>query len=331
MSSKQWIKNSVVGSNLRIDLISIAAGTQQRPLDEDVIGGYMSLMADGVEFPPIEVVSDGANFWLWDGFHRLECTKRRKEKTIAAYVTEGTLRDAIWLSFSANRDHGLPRQKGVAKHIIEQILSDNSWSRKSLTAIARHIGVTRQYVTEIRESIKQAHGASSLHDAVKENGDFEPKTEAHGASSLHDAPDEPKLKRAEKIEVTRGGKTFKQRSQEKQHKADEPLKDMAGRVIPEHLQEVYQGREVIAGFVRDLTRLKNEIMRHIEVRDPVFSLLNVTAFQAEYETLRRRIKFSMPYSVCVYCGGDAKDCTACHSFGLLNQSSYDVAPRELKI
>ena len=328
MVNKQRIGNPCVGlngriSHIRLDLISVDAGTQQRPLDEDVLNRYMALVADGVEFPPVEVVTDGPNFWLYDGFHRLECFKRRKQKAISAYVTEGTLRDAIWLSFSANRDHGLSRQKGVAKHIIEQILTDSSWSKKSLTAIAKHVGVTKQYVSLVKDELAQAHLSSTLPIDAK-NGDSEPKT-AQGSSTLP-------LSRAKEIEVqTKSGIPYTQRSQEKEHRAAEPLKDMIGRVIPAHLREVYQGREVIAGFVRDLTKLKNDLMKHVEARDPVFGLLNVTAFQAEYETLRRRIKFSMPYSVCVYCGGDAGDCTACHGFGFMNKQSFEVAPRELKL
>jgi hypothetical protein len=118
-------------------------------------------LQDVVEFPPIEIVSNGVNFWLWDGFHRLECARRRDQKAIAAYVTKGTLRDAIWLSFSANREHGLPRQKGVAKQIIEKILMDKSWSKKSLSAIAKHVGVTRQYVTQVRDEFARVHGTST--------------------------------------------------------------------------------------------------------------------------------------------------------------------------
>jgi hypothetical protein len=312
-----------IKKDIRLDLISLDAGTQQRPLDEGTISRYMALMADGVEFPPIEVVSDGPNFWLWDGFHRLECAKRRGDKTIAAYVTEGTLRNAIWLSFGANKTHGLPRQKGVAKKIITEIFNDKSWSKKSLTAIARHTGVTRQYVTKIRDELTQAHGATRLHDSEDENGDSEPKT----------------AQRAEEVEVERGGTKYKQKSQEKkkkqqkkQQKADGPPKDMAGRIIPEHLQSIYEGRKLISGFIRDLDGLKNSIMHKVDDHDPVLSLLRVTAFQAVFGALRQSLKSSMPYAVCVYCGGeDSKNCKACNGFGFLNKDSYNAAPKELKL
>ena len=311
--------------NIRLDLISIDKGTQQRPLDEDVLNRYMSLIQDGVEFPPVEVVTDGVNFWVWDGFHRIECARRRGCKDIQAYVNKGTLRDAIWFSFGANKTHGLPRQKGIAKEIIKQILTDKRWSKQSLTIISKHVGVTRQYVTQIRDEFAQAHGASNLHETKNENRGFRVEKSEKGASSCT-------LLRDGEIEVKSSrGRKYKQRSQEKQHKASEPIKDQAGRIIPEHLQELYKGREIIAGFVRDLTQLKSELMRRIDLRDLAFSLINITAFQAEYETLRRRLKSAMPYAVCVYCGGDSKDCKACKGFGFLNKDTYEAAPKELKL
>ncbi len=340
--------------NIRLDLILLKEGTQQRPLDEDTLSRYENLMADGLEFPPIEVVSDGVNFWLWDGFHRVECAKRRGDKTIAGYVTEGTLRDAIWLSFGANKAHGLPRQKGIARKIIETILTDSSWSKTSLSAIARHVGVTRQYVGEIKEDLS-AHGASTC--TIDENGDSESKTAVQDEQR-------PTVQRDDEIEVKRGGTTYKQKSQERPrrrrggpysrirkevlarlsaHDDDgdsgppkaclEPgERDSVGRVIPEHLRRVYQDRVVIQGFVNQLTDLKKDIIGQIDIlHDPVFTLLNITAFQANFENLRRTLKSAMPYAVCCYCGGeDSKNCKACQGFGLLNRDSYEAAPKELR-
>ncbi|MFH1821190.1 MAG: hypothetical protein ABH852_01940 [Methanobacteriota archaeon] len=322
--------------DIRPDLITIDGGTQQRPLDEDTLSRYTSLMADGVEFPPVEVVSDGVNFWLWDGFHRLECARRREQKSISAYVTEGRLREAIWLSFSANRAHGLPRQKGVAKKIIEAILTDTTWAKKSLAAIAKHVGVTRQYVSLVKDELARAHGASTC-TIDEEKQPSEAKNEGEAATT------EPDLKRDEEITVTRKGTTYTQRSQEKQQKKrekqdkpDEPPKDKVGQEIPEHLRELWDGRILVEGLVNDLTQLKNTLMKQVEARDPRISLLvqhesHMKNFQASYENLRRVLKMGIPYAVCRHCGGDAKDCKHCRGVGLINQYSYETTtPRGLK-
>jgi hypothetical protein len=300
----------------------VDAAIQQRPIDEAVISRYIALMQDGVEFPPVEVVFDGKDHWLWDGFHRYHCAKKLGRTMLSAHVANGTKRNALWLSFSANKAHGFPRQLGVARKIIETILIDKSWSKKTLSAIARHVGVTKQYVSKIKDELLTAHRSTGL-PIEEENGVSEPKT-AQGSTSLP-------LSRSSEIEVqTKDGIPYTQRSQEKEHRSQEPPKDAVGRVIPEHLRELYEARKIISEFVAALTKIKAGVMQHIEARDSVFSLLNVTAFQSQYDTLRATLKGAMPYCVCVYCGGDAKDCKACHGLGLLNKVSYEVAPRELK-
>jgi len=314
-----------VNKRVRLDLICIDGGTQHRDIDEETMQRYLTLMEGGVEFPAIELVFDGKVYWLWDGFHRYHCAKRQKQTVISANVINGSQREAIWLSFSANKDHGLPRQKGVAKEIIERILADKAWSKKSLSAIAKHVGVTKQYVSQVKDGLLQrTHGSSTLPTSGK-NGDSEPET-AQGSSTLP-------LSRDTEIEVkTKAGIPYTQRSQEKQYEAKEPepLKDSVGRVIPEHLCEVYAARSIIWGLVSDLAHIRDSVTRHLDNADPTFSLLNITRFQADYENLRRTLKSAMPYAVCPYCGGDGKQCKACHGLGLLNKNTYEAAPGELK-
>jgi len=310
-----------LNKELKLDLIRIDGGTQQRDIDEDVKQRYMKLMQDGVKFPPVEVVFDGKDHWLWDGFHRYRCAAAQGHEAIDANVVKGTQRDAIWLSFSANRDHGFPRQKGVAKQIIEQILTDKAWAEKSQTAIARHVGVTKQYVSQVKDSIVQSPSTNA--PTSEKNVDSELKLKAHRSSTLP-------IERDESIEVERAGTTFTQKSQEKQHLPKELLKDSVGQIIPEHLRKVFERRSNINGDLKKLAGFKKTVMNRVKWREPIMSLLNTTAFQANYENLRRTLRSAMPYAVCPYCGGDAKDCKACKGFGFLNKDTYEAAPKELK-
>jgi len=67
------------------------------------------MAANGDEFPPVQVVYDGAEYWLWDGFHRLHARKRNGLYTVPAIVRQGTRRDAVLLSVGANATHGFRR------------------------------------------------------------------------------------------------------------------------------------------------------------------------------------------------------------------------------
>ena len=140
-----------LNKNFPIELINLSGGCQQRQLDPSTLDNYCKLMEDGVEFPPIEIINDGKNCWLWDGFHRVKCYQILGRKTTHANIMVGNKREAIWLSFSANRDHGLPRPPGAVKFILQQILKDDKWSKKTNSEIARHIGCSREYVRQIKE------------------------------------------------------------------------------------------------------------------------------------------------------------------------------------
>ncbi len=76
------------------------------------------------------------------------------KKYIEANVEEGTQRQAIWLSFSANKKNAFPRQPGTAKGIIEKNLKDEEWSKISTREIANHVGVTERYVFMILSELK---------------------------------------------------------------------------------------------------------------------------------------------------------------------------------
>ena len=86
-------------------------GTQQRPIDENVVKRYKALYQDGVKFPPVDIIYDGKDYWLWDGFHRFHAQRQLGKKIIETSIEDGSRRDAVWFSFHANHDSGFPRQQ----------------------------------------------------------------------------------------------------------------------------------------------------------------------------------------------------------------------------
>jgi len=284
---------------LNLNQIRIDGKTQQRKISKDVLARYTELVQDGMEFPPIEAIFDGKVYWLWDGFHRFFAYKNNERNYISANVSNSTRRDAVWLSFSANKSHGFPRQKGVAKEIIEKILCDDEWSENTETQIANHIGVTKVYVSQVKK----------------------------GLSTLP-------LSRAKKVKVqSKTGKTYYQTSQETEHKKPqntEKLKDKAGQEIPENLINRYLGFSFIDGYVKNVQNLKREFLALIENKDERLDLLHKTKFQSDCDNLIQTLKSSQPYAVCPYCGGDGIDCRACKGLGLLTKDQYTAVPEELK-
>lgn len=307
--------------NVRVDLIELEAGTQQRKIDPNLVEQYQNLMKDGQEFPPLEIVRDGAVYILVDGFHRLKAIVNLGAPTCRAFVTQGKQRDAIWSSFAANKLHGQPRPHGSVKKIVTSILSDSSWAKKSLKVIAEHVGTTRDYVKDIQQSMRQA---TKQHEQRKASSQAV-KGEKGGAK----AP--PCVKRDKSVTTTSArGKKVEQKSQAKEHKKPVVPKDAAGNEIPEKLQALYASRDDIWKQVSALSRIRDTVNKAIANRDPAWTLLNTTAFQSQYENLRRTLKSAMPHATCCYCGGKGKKCKACGSFGFLNSHSYKAAPEGMK-
>ena len=95
---------------LAVDSIRTDGGTQSRAqINWLTVTDYAADIAEGATFPPVVVYFDGADYWLADGFHRLEAHKRLGLAEIAADVKPGTRRDAILYSVKANAIHGLRR------------------------------------------------------------------------------------------------------------------------------------------------------------------------------------------------------------------------------
>ena len=138
--------------NLSLQKIIIDAGTQSRAkIDENVVAEYADRMKDGDQFPPVIVFTDGQSHWLADGFHRFFAAKRCAAPGIGCDVREGTLRDAILFSFSANTNHGLRRTAADKRKSVIAMLQDIEWQDWSDREIARHCGVSQPFVSSLRK------------------------------------------------------------------------------------------------------------------------------------------------------------------------------------
>jgi len=290
---------------LLIELIDLSSGTQTRPLDDETVKDYSDLIKDRVVLPPVDVVLDGGRYIPFDGYHRIAAHKSLGRKHIKANVRTGSLREAIWLSYSSNKTHGLKRQKGVKKDILTKIFQDKDWSQKPISEIAKHVGCGRQYASEIKNEL------------------------SYGVVTRHHS------ERSDSVEVTRKGTTYKQRSQEREHRPAKELNgemlDFAGNDIPYELREIWLGKVVIQEKINELDKIKNHVQHMVEDGNPSWGLLNTTAFHADYQNMRNRLKGAMLFAVCPYCNGslliDGKPCSACHNTGFVNEVTYKASPK----
>jgi len=140
--------------NLYLSKIRLDGGTQPREkLNAERIGQYADAYRGGKPMPPVSVAYDGADYWLWDGFHRCAAAVQAGLKTIEAEVTQGTQEGAAWLSYGANAGHdsaGLYRSNADKRRAVMAALRHPKGAKLSDRAIAKHVGVGHSVVSELR-------------------------------------------------------------------------------------------------------------------------------------------------------------------------------------
>ena len=76
------------------------------------------------EVPARHVFFDGKDYWLADGFHRLEAyVMAVPGEAIECDVFQGTLPDAQWHSYSVNKTHGLRRTNEDKERAVKAALA----------------------------------------------------------------------------------------------------------------------------------------------------------------------------------------------------------------
>lgn len=136
---------------LSIGSIRTDGGTQSRAtLNDETTRDYMLDMLAGAQFPPITVFYDGAEYWLADGFHRVQAARQANIAEIEAQVIQGTRRDAVLHSVSANATHGLRRTNEDKRRAVLTLLTDPEWTKLSDREIARRANVSQPFVSALR-------------------------------------------------------------------------------------------------------------------------------------------------------------------------------------
>lgn len=290
--------------------IRIDGGTQHRELDEDVMKQYKAMIPEAdPPFPPVEVMFDGKDYWLIDGFHRYHCHRKLGKKYIKADVTEGSKRDAQFKSLSANSVHGQPRAPGVAKEIILKILADKEWGMASDTEIAMAVGgVTRQYVNKVRKEFKTPESATSCTSGQSKSTKKKKTTKKQDSEATNED------------------------SEPEEEKNELPKFDSVKQEIPEHLREVFTRKSEIKEHVKHLNAIMKAARDGQAANDLLWANCKLESLKSEVGNVRRNLRFTLPYAICPYCMADFNNanCLACEGRGFVNEMTYMATPPELK-
>jgi N6-adenosine-specific RNA methylase IME4/transcriptional regulator with XRE-family HTH domain len=157
---------AVTCTSLDVSKIRTDGGTQIRAeLNQSRVEELAELLREGHTFKDSVVVFyDGTDYWLGDGFHRVEATKlasigidnaeiRSAMSGIDAEIRSGTREDAIEYACGANADHGLPRKSQDKRNAVTRLVTLPKWKNRTQEEIAKQCGVTQQYVSKILKEL----------------------------------------------------------------------------------------------------------------------------------------------------------------------------------
>jgi hypothetical protein len=134
------------------EYIRLDGGTQPRAkINQQICNEYGERMKAGEKFPAIDVFFDGENYWLADGFHRIQAyVMAVPGEAIECNVYQGTLQDAQWHSYGVNKAHGIRRSNEDKERAVKLALAHSASEDKSNVQIAEHCGVDEKTVRKYR-------------------------------------------------------------------------------------------------------------------------------------------------------------------------------------
>lgn len=139
---------------LPISIIRTDGGTQARAkIHHPTVIEYAQGLQLGHHFPPIIVFFDSTNYWLVDGFHRLEAARYLNYLEIEVELKLGDLRQAILYAVGANATHGLRRTPADKQHAVKLLLEDSEWGKWSDRAIGKYTVTSHVFVAKIRRNL----------------------------------------------------------------------------------------------------------------------------------------------------------------------------------
>lgn len=152
-----------------IQLAWIRAAEDGQPrvkLDQKAIADYVAGYEAEDAIPPIVVFYEygsglagkpsGPTYWLGDGFHRLAAMLKLGTVKKLVELRRGSRRDALLYAIETNARHGVRFSNADKRRSVVLLLADEEWSKWSDREIAKRVGVSNKFVSNIRNEIRAA-------------------------------------------------------------------------------------------------------------------------------------------------------------------------------
>ena len=296
-------------------------------LNEDTVSDYAEAMERGDKFPAVTVFTDGAEYYLADGFHRVEALRRIGKKTVMAELQDGDYKAALLYALKANSTHGLRRTNADKRHALEM-----AWNARehlfggepSQALLADTCGVSYK-------TVQRFLGASGMDNV---------QTCSPAAPTMPTRPIRPaQAENGEKNEVIapkmpvrrvgRDGKTYPVRPAMPTRPAKPahvvPL-DRFGTEIPVEINGAFE-QEELNEVIRNISDARSVLRSALEAGVEAFKAVRQDAL-IQLNNAYSFVKSAKAHCVCRICQGNG--CKACHERGWQTEEEYERNPKEFK-
>lgn len=107
--------------------------TEVAPLDERIVTSYIQEIEPTRRCSALKACFDGTDYWLFDGYHRLEAMRRLGFNTCAVQIFKGSRRDAFRRYIKDKLRCG---EIKIFKHCLQILAEDKEWSNLDASKLA---------------------------------------------------------------------------------------------------------------------------------------------------------------------------------------------------
>lgn len=322
---------------IRIDDLDMSLQTRCGT-DAETVNGYAEAMADGAKFPDVTVFTDGATYWLADGFHRVMAARQNGRATIAADVRKGTDDDAVVFGGTANNRQGRRPTRADVQHFLSMV-----WERREAIFggtptggnLAEKCGVSRRcgeaFVNARLAEMEGSGSVPPVHNAQVAEANKMPvrPTRLIGADgkSYPVRPVRPGAPAPVAAPVRPSAPPAPERPAKGSSEIEDWPRDRYGVQIPQELLGVFAedtARDQLEGVLRSALRLARGAL---EAQDRSMANFHQSDL-LELENVLLAAKSAKPHCVCRMCQGTG--CRACREAGFQTKLQYERNPKEFQ-
>jgi len=138
--------------------------------DPGIVKRYETAIRQSIVFPPVTLARVAGLLYCVDGFHRVAAHRAAECHQIDAVIVDATEREAAWIAYTANTQHGLPLRnaelrEGFKRYVKAKHHLKPNGRMKAYREMAAELGGFKQHGTiwkwmaEEFPAIAAAHGA----------------------------------------------------------------------------------------------------------------------------------------------------------------------------